>query len=293
MAINKFFENQPNAYSNEQNLYEDLIYEAIQIRGHNVYYIPRESRDQVDMLFGEDPTSKFENAYEIEMYIKTNRGFEGDQDFLSKFGLETRDNMKFLLAGRAFDRVVPKNLISRPREGDLIYSTLFGKMFEITFVQNDPVFYALGRRTTDRPYFWELACETFKYSHDKIATGIDEIDDIVRKNAYTIKLHMGTGSGGYLIGESVFTGSSLETATAQGIVSDWNPDDKILSITNIKGIFVAGANTTGSLTETTYTISGLNDLDGGGQWNIVDNVILEDESNNTIVTTETNPFNFP
>ena len=45
----------------EQYLYEDLAIEAIQIYGHDCYYLPRTLVNK-DQLFGEDALSKFDDA---------------------------------------------------------------------------------------------------------------------------------------------------------------------------------------------------------------------------------------
>ena len=71
---------------------EDVIVESIQIMGHNIYYIPRESFDSGDMIFGEYSKSKFEKAYLIEAYIGNFAGFEGDEDFFSKLVLKSEKN---------------------------------------------------------------------------------------------------------------------------------------------------------------------------------------------------------
>ena len=39
----------------------------------------------------EDTSSKFGDAYQVEMYIENTEGFEGEGDLLSKFGVEVRD----------------------------------------------------------------------------------------------------------------------------------------------------------------------------------------------------------
>ena len=68
MSTNFYFNNFPiNQITSEQLLVEDLVIEAMQIYGMDVYYLPRTSRDQVDMLYGEDTLSEFRAAYPIEM----------------------------------------------------------------------------------------------------------------------------------------------------------------------------------------------------------------------------------
>ena len=67
MTSNLYFNNY--AFHGEQNLIEDLIIESIKIYGMDVQYLPRTIVAE-DSFFGEDPLSKFTDAYEMEMYIK-------------------------------------------------------------------------------------------------------------------------------------------------------------------------------------------------------------------------------
>ena len=79
MAVNSIFHtNNKNSILTERNLYKDLIKEAIQIYGHDVYYVDRTlvARDNV---LGEDALSKFTNANPIEMYVEDSEGFGGDK----------------------------------------------------------------------------------------------------------------------------------------------------------------------------------------------------------------------
>ena len=57
------------SYSQEQDLMEDLIIEAIQFYGQDMKWIPRISVNE-DQIYGEDPLSKFTDTYDIELYIK-------------------------------------------------------------------------------------------------------------------------------------------------------------------------------------------------------------------------------
>ena len=81
---------------------EDLVIEAMQIHGMDVYYLPRSSRDSVDLLYGEDPLKEYRKAYPIEMYLEDVTGMEGEGDFISKFGLEIRDEVTMLMSRRRF-----------------------------------------------------------------------------------------------------------------------------------------------------------------------------------------------
>ena len=61
------------ALKSEQNLYSDLIKEAIQIYGHDVYYVDR-TTVAIDSVLGEDSLSKFTTQHPIEMYVEDASG---------------------------------------------------------------------------------------------------------------------------------------------------------------------------------------------------------------------------
>jgi len=178
MATNLYFNN--HAHQQQQWLIEDLVIESIKIYGIDCYYMPRTLVSE-DTIWGEDTLSKFEDAYPLEMYVKNVDGFEGEGDFLSKFGLEIRDEMTLTIAQRRFQEevdnsVIPTNDttgIARPAEGDLIYFPLNGKIFEVKFVEHEAIFYQMGSLQT-----YDLRCELFEYSHQELNTDISEIDSV-------------------------------------------------------------------------------------------------------------------
>ena len=166
---------------NEQHLYEDLAIEAIQIYGHDVFYIPRTLVNK-DELFGEDALSRFDDAYGIEMWMETQEGYEGEKELVSRFGLEIRDETTFVVSRRRWDNTVSNdaNLIvsSRPDEGDLVYMPTVKKLFEISFVDHDDPFYQINNLPV-----YKLYCRTFEYSSEVLDTGIYAIDDIETKKS--------------------------------------------------------------------------------------------------------------
>ena len=95
MATNFFFNNFSS--SGEQNLIENLVIESIKIHGVDNYYIPRKIINR-DNAFREQEFSEYGEAIQIEMYIRNVDGFEGDGEFLSKFGVEVRDQITFSVA---------------------------------------------------------------------------------------------------------------------------------------------------------------------------------------------------
>jgi hypothetical protein len=170
MATNVFFQNYN--YFNEQQLIDDLVIESIQIFGLDMLYIAR-SLQSVDNILNEDDLSIFDDVYELELYVKSVDGFEGEGDFLSRFGLQIRDTATFSVAIRTFERYVTRKDTkrTRPYEGDLIYLPLNGKFFKITHVEHESVFYQSGALQV-----YDLKCELFEYSNERFITGREDID---------------------------------------------------------------------------------------------------------------------
>ena len=179
MATNFFFNNFQS--SQEQLLLENLIIESIKIYGEDMWYMPRKLNNY-DKVYGADDQSSYESAYPIEIYIKSVDGFSGDGNFMSKFGLEIRDQVVFSVAQRIFNEEVGNfSTQSRPNEGDLIYFPLNKKCFQIKYVNKFEMFYQLGALQT-----WEMTCELFEYSNEQMNTGIPEIDILQAKSSTNI-----------------------------------------------------------------------------------------------------------
>ena len=172
MATNFFFNNFQS--SMEQRLIEDLVVESIKIHGIDLYYLPKRIVSR-DTIFREEELVTFNSAYPIEMYIKSVDGFEGEGDFLSKFGVEIRDQVVFAVSRRSFETEISTQEaeILRPREGDLIWFPLNDKVYKIMFTEHEPVFYQLGSLQ-----FYEISCELFEYNNETFDTGIPNIDSV-------------------------------------------------------------------------------------------------------------------
>lgn len=171
MATSVYFNNYSS--SSEQDLLHDLVIESIRIYGLDMYYIPRELK-RYDNIYGADAISEYNNAILVELYIKSVDGFTGDGNFMSKFGLQIRDQAVFSIAQRVFSQEVGSitNQV-RPNEGDLIYFPLNDKCFKIMYVKKQEFFYPLGTLPT-----WEITVELFEYGSEKFGTGIPEIDKL-------------------------------------------------------------------------------------------------------------------
>jgi len=174
VAKNYYFENFEN--SMEQTLIEDLVIESIKIYGMDVWYIPRTLVAKDDIL-NEDDLSTFSEAHMAEMYVKSVDGFEGEGDFLSKFGLEIRDSITMTIARRTYESEVGAYRTSntRPMEGDLIYLPLNNKAFEIQHVEHESIFYQMGSLQ-----MYDLRAELFEYSGERFRTGQKFIDELYK-----------------------------------------------------------------------------------------------------------------
>ena len=103
MAVNKAFHtNNSTSIQTEKNLYSDLVKEAIQIFGHDVYYIDR-TTVAIDSVLGEDTLSKFTTQVPIEMYVENAEGgYEGEKELMNQFGLENRNELTLVVHRERF-----------------------------------------------------------------------------------------------------------------------------------------------------------------------------------------------
>lgn len=228
MAKNPYFKYQ----NSEPRLMEDLIIESIKVTGEDFVYIARDAFDR-DYLFGEDTNSRFKDSAILEMYLKDYERHNGAELF-SKFGLELKDRITVVISKRRFEEVVTAAFpeITRPREGDLIYSPLTYEIYEIEFVDNEVPFYQGNKNFT-----YEVTAQTYQYNQEEIETGMENIDSVAT-NSKDLLTYMGiTGNTGeFYVNETVYVGTTLDTATFSGTVTEWselNPDT--LYLKNIEG----------------------------------------------------------
>mgnify|MGYP001270553701 FL=1 len=208
MAVNKFFhDSNKTSISAERNLYKNLIKEAIQIHGHDVYYVNRTFVNE-DTLFGEDTSSTFSESQLIEMYVENAEGgLEGEKELVSKFGLDIKDEVTFVVSKERFQDITKQVVLEsgttetfgavlledetttsesaylvnedestdadRPLEGDLVFHPIINKMFEISFVDHDEPFFQL-----DNNPVYKLKCRLFEYGSEGLDTGVSAIDQI-------------------------------------------------------------------------------------------------------------------
>jgi hypothetical protein len=194
-------------------LYADLVAEAIQIHGHDVYYLDRTLVAE-DNVLGEDALSKFNTQSLIEMYMEdSGGGFAGEREIMSQFGLQNLSEATFVVSKTRFQEKTKQLQIEaatdstssgsiqleagtlstsklegdifyivnetdatdadRPLEGDAIYHPTLKKLFEINFVDHDDPFHQL-----DNNPVYKMRCRLFDYGSEALDTGITDIDAI-------------------------------------------------------------------------------------------------------------------
>jgi len=293
MATNLYFNNFPTQITSEQLLVEDLLIEALKINGMDVFYLPRSSRDQVDYIYGEDTLKQYTEAYAIELYMENITGMDGEGDFISKFGLEIRDEVTLLVSRRRFKSTVPQN---RPLEGDLIYIPLIQNFFEITLVEHEndqAMFYTLGRGRGANVYVYALKLKQFVFSNEIVDTGIKEVDEQIRDAYPRTRIALSTGTGKFVNDEIIYQGPNLSFSTAQAIVHDLTPNIHV-DVIRVQGNFVSG-NVVGNTSGSQWIINTISDTAtmNNAFEDVVDNARIEAESDGIIDFTEHNPFGEP
>tara|TARA_Y100001973_G_C5194264_1_gene333106 strand:+ start:717 stop:1619 length:903 start_codon:yes stop_codon:yes gene_type:complete len=294
MATNHYF-NHYGENTPDQRLIESLIIESIKVYGIDVHYMPRTLINE-DSLYGEDRLSQFKDQRIIEMYIRNVDGFGGDGTFVSNFGLEVRDQITLTVSRRRFKELnfETDGRDVEPKAGDLIYFPLTDGLFTILDVQATNVFYQTGTLQS-----FDLVCELFSYSDEKIDTGIEEIDDIEEQQSFVRTFELASSpavSGTFQVGETVTGGTSAKT----GEVAKWDASIRYLYLINMTGNFTVGEILTGatSLATGTYetkqttdeAVETLSAIEAGVEDEITSNKQIESDADSILDFTEGNPF---
>ena len=212
MALNPFF---LQGSANEQRLIQELINEQLKMYGVEVTYIPRKFVRK-ETILKEVSSSKFDDNFALEAYIANYEGYSGSGDILTKFGMSLKDELTLIISKERFEDFIAPFLVamdedeivlaSRPREGDIVYFPLGGRLFEIKFVEHEQPFYQLGKT-----YVYELKCELFEYEDEVLDTSIDEIDQRLQDQGYITSLEL------ISIGSTATAASTLSTGYVQKI----------------------------------------------------------------------------
>ena len=265
MAVNKHFHtSNVSAIATEQSLYADLVAEAIQIHGHDVYYLDRTLVAE-DTVLGEDALSKFNTQSLIEMYMEdSGGGFAGEKELMSQFGLQNLSEATFVVSKTRFQEKTKQIQIEAGTDstssGSILLesgtidstSKLEGSNFYIVNEtdatdadrpqEGDAIYHPTLKKLFeinfvdhDEPFYqldsnpvYKMRCRLFDYGSEALDTGITEID--------AIESSLSVASSDYQLTLEQSTGTTInqgirivyDTSEDSGLLLDETDSDNII-----------------------------------------------------------------
>jgi hypothetical protein len=282
MPTSPYFPDYYSGYSGEQNLVQDLADEQIKLFGTDIYYLPRTLLN--DNTLDDIIYSKFEDQFQIEMYLQNVEGF-GQSEFISKFGLKVTDEIRFVVSQRRWIQEATANQyksVIRPLEGDLLFFPLTKDLYEIKFVEVEAVFHQFGKLQ-----FYQITAEIYEMGNESIDTGIADIDLIenILTSAINVVMLNGSGTIAYEVGETV-TGS-ISGVTAK--VTEWNPTTRTLTVITRTGTFVEEEMLVGEESDAEWEVQSFRTQEDPNT-DYDQNKYIQDEADDILDFTEKNPF---
>ena len=286
MPTSPYFPTYHQGHSGEQNLVQDLVDEQIKLFGSDIYYLPKTIL--ADNTLDEVRYTKYQDQFQIEMFLVNVMGFGDNAEFVSKFGLQITDEIIFRVSTKRWEEEVAEHSMAakltvpeRPNEGDLLYYPLTQNLYEIKYVGKEEPFFQFGKIQ-----FYAITAELYQVGSDDLATGIAEIDAIEELFDTAISLTMGVGgTGDFTAGETVTGGTTSTTAE----VKSWDSSTRILQVINRTGTFAANESLTGNDSSAVWVVSTFDTLQNTNS-EYDQNRAIENEADNVVDWSETNPF---
>ena len=261
MAVNTAFHtNNLHSLATERSLYQNLLKEAIQIYGHDVYYVNR-TTVALDNVLGEDALSKFTTQHPIEMYVENAEGFGGDKEIISQFGLENRNEITFVVSKERFQEMdsqieledgtdttggsilLESGSVSQDNNSSIL-TTVDGDNFYIIMdtattdadrpLEGDLVYHPVIAKMFeisfvdhDEPFYqldnnpvYKLRCRQYEYSGEIIDTGITTIDAIENELSTDTRQFQFTLENATLLGLPLTVDNTLYTVDVTNVTMD-------------------------------------------------------------------------
>ena len=122
--LNPFF---TQGTQGEQSLVQDLINEQLRMYGVETFYLPRKFVSE-NSIIREVVQSTFDMALPLEAYVDNYDQYSGAGNILSKFGIESKDEIRLVISRERFESYITPlienedniKLSTRPKSGDLI-----------------------------------------------------------------------------------------------------------------------------------------------------------------------------
>ena len=267
MAVNSFFHtSNAHAISTEKNLYADLVSEAIQIYGHDVYYLDRTYTNE-DTLFGEDNLAKFTTQNKIEMYVENGEGgFAGQREMMTQFGLQNLSEITFVVSKTRFQDLTKQITIESGTdtlsgsillESGTLDSTVvdISGSYESGFIiseadssdsdrplEGDLVYHPIMDKVFqvnfvdhDEPFYqldnnpvYKLQCRLFEYSSEVIDTDIAAIDAIETEHSLDSLGYQMTLEQSSAVNENIRLEIGISSNGDQGLLLEETSGDNII-----------------------------------------------------------------
>ena len=267
MAVNSFFHtSNAHAISTEKNLYADLVSEAIQIFGHDVYYLDRTYTNE-DTLFGEDNLAKFTTQNKIEMYVENGEGgFAGQREMMTQFGLQNLSEITFVVSKTRFQDLTKQITIESGTdtlsgsillESGTLDSTVvdISGSYESGFIiseadssdsdrplEGDLVYHPIMDKVFqvnfvdhDEPFYqldnnpvYKLQCRLFEYSSEVIDTDIAAIDAIETEHSLDSLGYQMTLEQSSAVNENIRLEIGISSNGDQGLLLEETSGDNII-----------------------------------------------------------------
>jgi hypothetical protein len=261
MAVNTAFHtNNLHSLATERSLYKNLLKEAIQIYGHDVYYVNR-TTVALDNVLGEDALSKFTTQHPIEMYVENAEGFGGDKEIISQFGLENRNEITFVVYKERFQEMdsqieledckdttggsilLESGSVSQDNNSSIL-TTVDGDNFYIIMdtattdadrpLEGDLVYHPVIAKMFeisfvdhDEPFYqldnnpvYKLRCRQYEYAGEIIDTGITTIDAIENELSTDTRQFQFTLENATLLGLPLTVDNTLYTVDVTNVTMD-------------------------------------------------------------------------
>ena len=328
MPVNSIFHtSNSHAIATEQNLYRDLLAEAIQIFGHDVHYLDRTIVAE-DTLLGEDVLSKFSSSAKIEMYVENAEGgYEGERELMNRFGLQNLSDVTFVVAKHRFQQLTKQITIESGTDttgGAILLESGTIDMSSDAIVFEGETFYILNETDatdSDRPLegdlifhpilkklfsvnfvdhdepfhqldnnpAYRLRCRTFDYSSEILDTGIDAIDAIEDALSADALVYQFTLEQSSAVNEPI---RIHDTATTRGLLLDETDSDNIIGEDDSSSVgesILLETGTNDYLLQEEY-IMGTGGANTGSLDNTAQNELFDSLDDDVLDFTESNPF---
>ena len=328
MPVNSIFHtSNSHAIATEQNLYRDLLTEAIQIFGHDVHYLDRTIVAE-DTLLGEDTLSKFSSSAKIEMYVENaDGGYEGEKELMNRFGLQNLSDVTFVVAKHRFQDLTKQITIESGtdttsgsvllEEGTLDSGTVEASAsFEGGYIiseatptdsdrplEGDLIYHPILKKLFsvnfvdhDEPFHqldnnpaYRLRCRTFDYSSEILDTGVDAIDAIEDALSTDALIYQFTLEQSSAVNEPI---RIHDTATTRGLLLDETDSDNIIGEDDSSSVgesILLETGTNDYLLQEEY-IMGTGGANTGSLDNTAQNELFDSLDDDVLDFTESNPF---